>query len=773
MKNPLRKRYLREVREDLGKYIVILLLLVVSIGFVSGFEVADQSIMKAYNDAFVERNVEDGNFVSERKLSTSQKQLIDNLGITVYDLPYYEMDFSNASTIRIYAKRDAVDRECLMSGTFPKKKNEIAIDRMYAENNALSIGDNLEDSAGNTYTICGLVALSDYSTLFQNNSDLMFDAVKFGVAIVTPETFVEVSDTLKTWAYAWKYKDTSIVGNDKEESAATDLMQALSEYVVLKKYTPRYQNQAITFAGDDMGSDGAMMIVFLYIVMCIIAFVYAITTKDTIQKESSVIGTLRASGFTVAELVRHYICMPMIVTVFSACIGNVLGYSILKDVCAQMYYGSYSLPSYKTLWNADAFYQTTIIPCLIMLLVTWFVLQRSLSLSPLQFLRHDLSKKKKKHAFRLKHSLPFFSRFRLRVLFQNVSNYVILFIGILFGNILLMFGLALPDILHSYQDSIQDNMIANYQTILSVPSSVTNENHRFQSVIEMMRFSKAVETENPTAEKFSAYTLQTKGSEDVKSDEVMLYGISENSKYVSLDGPGVYVSYLYADKYGVQKGDTITLYEKYDTKKYTFPIAGVVDYKGSISVFMPQKQLNTIFDLSEDFFAGYFSDTKIEDIPQEYIGSIIDYDALTKVSRQLTVSMGNLMYLVDGFCVGLFVVLMYLLSKIVIEKNTQSISMTKILGYSDREIMHLYIRSMTLATVLCILLSIPICSVLLVEIYRVMLKAMMTGWILFDIRPMIYAEMFVLGIVAYSIVAVIEIRKIRRIPMQQALKNVE
>ncbi len=773
MKNPLRKRYLREVRHDLGKYIVIMLLLVVSIGFVSGFEVADQSIMKAYHAAFIERNVEDGNFVSERKLSTSQKQLIDKLGITVYDLPYYEMNYTNASTIRIYAKRDAINRECLMAGAFPTKKNEIAVDRMYAENNALSIGDHLEDTAGNTYTICGLVALSDYSTLFQNNSDLMFDAVKFGVAIVTIDTFAQASDTLKTWAYAWKYKDTSIVGSDNEESVATDLMQALSEYVVLEKYTPRYLNQAITFAGEDMGSDGAMMIVFLDMVMCIIAFVYAITTKDTIQKEASVIGTLRASGFTVSELVRHYMVMPLLTTVVSACIGNLLGYSILKDVCAQMYYGSYSLPSYETIWNADAFYETTIIPCLIMFVVTWTVLQRNLSLSPLQFLRNDLSRKKKKYVFRLKHSLPFFSRFRLRVLFQNASNYVILFIGIVFGNMLLMFGLALPDILHSYQNSIQENMIANYQTILSVPNSVTNEKHRFQSAIELLRFTKSVETENPTAEKFSLYTLQTKGSKDVKADEVMVYGIAEDSHYVQLDGEGVYVSYLYADKYGVQKGDSITLYEKYDTKKYTFPIAGVVDYKGSISVFMPQRQLNKTFDLSKDFFAGYFSDTKIEDIPQEYIGSIIDYDALTKVSRQLTVSMGNLMYLVDGFCVGLFIVLMYLLSKIVIEKNTQSISMTKILGYSDREIMLLYIRSMTQATVLCIVLSIPICSVLLIEIYRVMLKSMMTGWILFDIQPVIYAEMVVLGIVAYSIVAVIEMRKIRRIPMQQALKNVE
>ena len=38
-----------------------------------------------------------------------------------------------------------------------------------------------------TWKITGLVALSDYSCLFQNNNDSMFDAVKFGVSVVTEE----------------------------------------------------------------------------------------------------------------------------------------------------------------------------------------------------------------------------------------------------------------------------------------------------------------------------------------------------------------------------------------------------------------------------------------------------------------------------------------------------------------------------------------------------------------------------------------------------------
>lgn len=45
-----------------------------------------------------------------------------------------------------------------------------------------------------------------------------------------------------------------------------------------------------------------------------------------------------------------------------------------------------------------------------------------------------------------------------------------------------------------------------------------------------------------------------------------------------------------------------------------------------------------------------------------------------------------MMSLVDGFAILMFVILIYLLSKIIIDKNAQAISMTKILGYTNWEI---------------------------------------------------------------------------------------
>ena len=57
-----------------------------------------------------------------------------------------------------------------------------------------------------------------------------------------------------------------------------------------------------------------MMTVLLYIVIVIMAFVFGVTVSNTITKEANVIGTLRASGYTKGELIRHYMTMPLVVT---------------------------------------------------------------------------------------------------------------------------------------------------------------------------------------------------------------------------------------------------------------------------------------------------------------------------------------------------------------------------------------------------------------------------------------------------------------------------
>ena len=771
MKSPLRKRIPRELKGEFGKYLVVFLLMVLTIGFVSGFLVADGSMLKAYDESFDKYNIENGNFRTAEKVYRSQWKDIEAAGVTLYENYYIEEALDNGSTMRFFKNREQVNKVCLMKGEMPSEQGEIAIDRMYADNNSLQVGDTLTGGK-KSWKITGLVALSDYSALFQNNNDSMFDSVKFGVGVVTPEEFETLSKEKLQYNYAWIYNKQP--ENEKEEKKVSeDLMEDIGNVVTLETFVPRYLNQAIIFTGDDMGGDKAMVVMLLYIVIVIMAFVFGITISNTIRKEAGVIGTLRASGYTRRELILHYMTLPVLVTLAGALVGNILGYTIFKGVCAGMYYGSYSLPTYVTVWNAEAFLLTTVVPVIIMILINYAVLRYRLQLSPLKFLRRDFSGKKQKRAVYLSPKIGIFSRFRLRVIFQNVSNYLVLFVGVIFANLLLFFGMLLPSALDHYQLEIQGNMLAKYQYMLSVPASVSSGN-KLDGMLSLLEYYMDTRTDNKDAEKFSAYSLNTMPGK-YKSEEIVLYGVEPDSQYIHADlsGDGVYISSAYADKFRIKKGDTITLKEKYEKDEYSFKVDGIYDYTASLCVFMERDKLNEVFDLGDDYFGGYFSNTELKDIDSKYIGSVIDLESLTKISRQLDVSMGDMMGMMYGFSVIIFLVVIYLLSKVIIEKNAQAISMTKILGYTDGEISRLYILSTSLVVVICLLLSLPIERQIMEVLFREMMLSSISGWITMWVDPMIYVKMMAIGIATYAVVAVLEFRRIRHVPMDEALKNVE
>ena len=109
MKNPLNKRLPREFRKDFGKYLVIFLLLVITIGFVSGFLVADGSMIKAYTEGIDNYNTENGHFRTSEKMNDAQIQSVEENGIRIYNNFYLEQDLTNGSTMRIFANREQVN----------------------------------------------------------------------------------------------------------------------------------------------------------------------------------------------------------------------------------------------------------------------------------------------------------------------------------------------------------------------------------------------------------------------------------------------------------------------------------------------------------------------------------------------------------------------------------------------------------------------------------------------------------------------------------------
>lgn len=383
VRNPLIRRIPRELRGDWKKYLVVFLFLVLTIGFVSGMYVANESMMTAAKAGVDQYKREDGHFELNKKADASlinaiesgkkadvkayytdkaQKELDDKFDsefnkefsdkfndefekaypeaydealkkikdeiddkyadaeekyklddpdfkevrVNVYENFFrneeedYNNDGTTDGTIRIYVRNDNVNEACLLEGAFPQASDEIVIDRMHADNVGVKVGDTVTVS-GETYRITGLIAYVNYSTLHEKTTDIMFDAIKFDVAMVTDGGFARLHKTIH-YAYAWRYVNKP--ADDIEEKQQSDnfmralLTQAVTADKEIEDYTPAYANPAINFAPDDMGSDEAMGGVLLDILTVIIAFIFAITISNTITKEASTIGTLRASGYT-------------------------------------------------------------------------------------------------------------------------------------------------------------------------------------------------------------------------------------------------------------------------------------------------------------------------------------------------------------------------------------------------------------------------------------------------------------------------------------------
>ena len=752
VRNPLRKRLFRELLHDFGKYVVIFTFIFATIAMVAGFLVSDISLKTAYDESFEEYNVEDGHFTL---LTPAEDGFFDGMEryykVKVYENFYADREADDGDAVRVYRLRKDVNRTALWEGDYPSGMGEIAIDRLYAENNGYSVGDTMIIE-GRRFRVSGLVALTDYSALFKNNTDMMFDAKQFTVALLSDIDFDVIQPGEMKYCYSWTNDDRALSADECKQKAE-DIMDWLSGRAILTDFLRRADNQAIQFTGADMGGDKALITTLLYVDMAVMAFIFAVTTSNTIEQEAAVIGTLRASGYSRGELLRHYIALPIIVSMIAAVLGNLAGYTVLKKYFASLYLHSYSLTPYHTVWSAEAFWLTTVIPLVILVTVNLLVVSRKLRLSPLRFLRRDLSRRGRKRVMHLSHRLRFLSRFRLRVIFQNVPSYLTLFLGIFFANLLLLFGIMMAPLLDNFRETVMDSKIANYQYILKAP----------------------VSTSDADAEQYCLNELLDKPSKE----EVMVYGISPDSGYFRNiseksvpAGDEILISEGYSEKYGYLPGDEVTLKEKFSSKSYSFRVKEIVHYPASLAVFMNDDLFRRTFDKEKDYFTGYLTDRRLTDVKDAYIASVITEHDLVVIADQLDDSMGLVFPIIGGFATLLYMLMIYMLSKLILEKNAKSISMTKILGYSGRETGRLYISPTAWVVMISLVVTLPLAAIAMRYIYNYYMLQM-KGWLTFFIAPATYVRMLLIGVVSYFVVSAVQYLRIRRIPMEQALKNNE
>ena len=771
MRNPMNKRFFRELKSDLGKYLVIFLFIVMVVSVVSGFLAANADVADSYYGNLEKNRVESGHLSFNIR---PDAELIDAVA-EKSDITFYRADFfeetNNGRTLRVYVASDSVNIPEVFEGRLPEKNDEIVLDNLQSETHGLKIGDRIPVD-GHELTITGFVALPNYSALFRDNADLMFDKDSFGIGLMAKEGFEAFSSEHVTVSYAWIYNKEVSSDKDKRD-ASENVLNALRDELTASNteiykramageqgltmlevidFLPAYENKSINFAGEDMSGDSAAISMFLYIVVAVLAFIVAVTTINTLTREASVIGTLRASGYRRGELVRHYSILPLCAFLTGMIVGNIIGYTWMRDFMMSIYRSMYSLGNVQASWNSEAFMKTTLFPTVIMIVINYAILIWKLRIRPLSFLRREISGRKKKRAMHLSPKIPFTWRFHLRIIFQNMSNYVTMVVGVILAGAIIIFGLMFQPLLTEVSKRIMDTTISRYQYLLKTPE----------------------EASEAGAERFAIASLET-CLEDYKTDDISVYGIEKNSKYINKEIPEgkALISNGFMDKYGISEGDTVSLYDKYSDRYYDFTASGEYPYEASLAVFVRIDEFNEIFEKTPDYYSGYFSEEKLESLTTSNVYMVIDSEAMGGFADQLWKSFADFMGPVRWFGVIMFVLMVYLLAKQVIERNAVSISMTKILGFTSGEIGGLYIVSTSVVVIGSLFLAIPLVDRLLRLIFRTYLYKRMSGYLPYCVDSDCYIKMVLLGIGSYIAVAALQLLKIRRIEKSEALKTIE
>lgn len=884
--SPLTKRLPRELHNNLGKYLGIFLLMCGSIALTSGFLLAAHSIGCLIDGMRDEYAIEDGRVTTSFEATDAQLKAAEDAAESVGGVTFYKNYSIDATikkvsggdgtkrTLRTYVHRTEVDLASYCEGAEPQADDEVAIDRVFAANNELAVGDTL-DLCGRTYTITGIMTLPDSQALFLNNSDFTINTITYGVAEVTDAGFAALEDAggAPAYTYSFTFKNRSLSVADRTD-AEKDMVDALTDADArVDDLIDADSNQGIGYARDDVDGDSMMWTTLLDIIIVIMAFVFVVLTDSTIEEESAIIGTLLASGYRKREIVLHYLALPAVVGILAALLGTALGVSIFTEPMRSLYYGSYSLPPFRVFWSWEIFVKCAVVPASALILITLVGLLRKMGKTPLQFLRHEASGKSgTKRGLRLPERMGFVARFRLRVFLRNLGNFVTLFVGIAFASLLLLFGLAILPTMTHYADNLETSLVAEHQYTLKAPLELegTAEEReqwaaldRLQSVdgtlltaaedaedelddaadaaqaaadavmaspsvegmqaasdalekvqdkkgalyarlddiadalgcdrdevIDLIDDASGIDTDNDDihpvnttdngaekiaqAEKYAVYQLQYDRGEGNGVETVTVYGISPDSRYwkdLNVGDGSVVFGRGLLDKFGWKQGQKVSFHDKYEDKDYSFEYAGGDSAWGSksdMNAYMSIDDFNELFGNDASYFNGYVSDEKL-DLDARYFAGDTTPDDMRAVGNQFIEMMSDLIGMMVGLSVFIFLLFMYLLTKAVIDRSARSISYMKVFGYRDGEISHLYIRSITLCVVAALVLSLPVIIGSLTAIFRSMLLAY-NGNIEIYVPWWSMAACVGIGFATYLVVALLHTRSIKRVSLSEALK---
>ena len=836
MQKVLRKRIWRDFKSNLPRYLALSLLIILAMYLVVSLVGAAETIIRGSENADSRQCVEDGDFSLFVPMKDEEMEDLEADGVTIEPQFYMDYEIDEDHTIRIFANRDEVNRIDLVKGTLAEKGNELVVERQFAEKNGISAGDVIT-FGGREFTVTGIGTTPDYDNVLKSLGDTGCDCLHFGTGFVAADVYdtlraEEKSIKSEEYYYAYRlngamtddelkdrleeleftsgdvedpffqeYWDRTMGKKDDLTDGIQELLDGAKELKELKafddgiiEYTDGTKEaedgsnelldgiQELKDETDDMiddifSEDAQNLMTFvkagdnariqaasgdqeLYrsvgtiagaILLILISYVLSVFVVHSIDQESAVIGALYALGVKRKNLMAHYVTLPTVITFVSGLIGTLLGYSSLGvPIQMQDCYNYYSLPDLDVIYMPYLFIYGIVVPPVISIIVNSLVIRKRLSKPVLTMIRNE---QKVGNGKDIKlGNMSFMNLFKIRqMLRESRTGFTVVF-GMFVSLLLAMMSLEI------------------YTYCANVNRDYVND-----TKYEYM-YTYKYPTEEVPEGGYEAYAKTLKKKIYGYNFDITVMGLTENNPFFDVNlsdsSSKVAISSSIAYKYGLDVGDTLTLKDDEADKIYAFEIASVAQYAPSFMVFMPYDKALELFDEPEDYFNVVFSDHAL-DVETGRLYATTTKTDVKKAAGIFSDIMQGMILTIGGVSVLIFIVVMYLMMKVMIDRSSFNIALIKIFGYRNKEVKKMYLDGNFYIITIGALISIPLTKWIMDVAYEPAFVPNIACGIDKSFPFWMYLAIFAGILILYFIINHLLIRRIRKMVPAEVLKNRE
>ncbi|SCW50934.1 putative ABC transport system permease protein [Ruminococcaceae bacterium YRB3002] len=513
------------------------------------------------------------------------------------------------------------------------------------------------------------------------------------------------------------------------------------------------ENPRIDSAADDVQINLSASIIFGVLLVMLFAYVISVFIVHMIDQESAVIGALYSMGVKRRTLILSYVGVPVIVSFIAGVAGTLIAVLTPIGIPAQLAdtLGYFSMPDLEIEVTPFLLIYGLVIPPVTALIVNVLVIRKRLMKTPLALLRNE---KKAVRGKELKiRGLKFINMFRIRQMIREKRAGLTVILGMFMSLLVALMALNTYVYCNKVKQYYVDQTKFEYMYNYKYPTEEVPEGG-YEAVAEGLK------------KEIFGYTF-----------DVTLMGITEDNPFFNTgdlpeNDTDVVLSSAVANKYKLSVGDVFNLSDKNGDRLYAFRVAGIFDFSASLMVFMDIDRCRDLFGEDDEYFNVVFSDHEL-DIDSGRLYSVMSKKDIEKSAGIYVDMMGPMVITMSVASSVIFVVVMYLMVKMMIDRSSFNISLVKIFGFRGREVRKMYLDGNFYIVVAGALISIPLCKMIMDYIYPRYLVSNVGVGIDPTYTPEMYAAIFAVIIALYLVINLVLTRRIKKIVPAEVLKNRE